>query len=494
MRWFKMNKLLITSLFFVFLSASVLGQPTGPQVLDGEVTLNNESITGTIEARYDGDVLSSAEAEDGEFSDLAVQNVDVGTEVDVYISGVEADQNVTYEPWAVEEKNFSASFDEEENVTVTNVRQNVSKDEGLDIEVPEQASKQSSGVDGLNISVNEDVNDVEVNITVSDEANDEVNKQEIQDIEDSGSTFLGVIDVDTNILEAARGSATIGFKANKSVVAEPQDVVLIHYENGNRVGVLESSYRETKTQNQNDDFYYLSADTSSFSSFAITSDTTDPEAVVDSDQTDIEPGETVEFDGSGSSDDETGISSYAWDFGDGEGNVGNETIISHTFDDTGTYTVELTVSDQAGNEDRETVDISVEEPDTGGGGSVTTDTAGDDSTGGSDEEETEPDTQEQSEDSSEQDDSSGDQQEDTTQDDGSSDQGDTGAEDSEQDAEDQTDTQQTPDTPTGQFFTSDTGIAGGLLILLVVLVVYLEYTGRIELRELKEVVKQKTSN
>ncbi len=111
-----------------------------------------------------------------------------------------------------------------------------------------------------------------------------------------------------------------------------------------------------------------------------------------------------------------------------------------------------------------------------------------------DEEETEPDTQDQTEESSEQDDSSGDQQEETTQDDGSSDQGDTGVEDSEQDAEDQTDTQQTPDTPTGQFFTSDTGIAGGLLILLVVLVVYLEYTGRIELRELKEVIKQKTSN
>ena len=111
-----------------------------------------------------------------------------------------------------------------------------------------------------------------------------------------------------------------------------------------------------------------------------------------------------------------------------------------------------------------------------------------------DEEENESDTQEQNEESSEQDDSSGDQQEDNTQQDGSSDQDDTGVEDSEQDTEDQTDSQQTPDTPTGQFFTSDTGIASGLLILLVVLVVYLEYTGRIELRELKEVIKQKTSS
>ena len=126
--------------------------------------------------------------------------------------------------------------------------------------------------------------------------------------------------------------------------------------------------------------------------------------------------------------------------------------------------------------------------DDGGGDVIPFDPAEDD-------EETESDTQEQTEESSEQDDSSGDQQEDTTtQDDETSGQEDTGVEDSEQDAEDQTDTQQTPDTPTGQFFTSDTGIAGGLLILLVVLVVYLEYTGRIELRELKEVIKQKTSN
>ncbi|MBY6294219.1 hypothetical protein GLU60_02410 [Nanohaloarchaea archaeon H01] len=34
----------------------------------------------------------------------------------------------------------------------------------------------------------------------------------------------------------------------------------------------------------------------------------------------------------------------------------------------------------------------------------------------------------------------------------------------------------------------------GILIVLVVLTVLLEYTGKIELRELKEVIKQKTSN
>jgi len=355
MRCFKMKKLLITSLFFVFLSASALGQPTGPHILDGEVTLNNETVAGTVEARYNGQVLSSIEAENGEFSDLAVQNVEAGTEVDVYISGVEADQNVTYEPWKVEERNFSASFEKEENVTVTNVKENVSKDEGLDIEVPEQASKESSGVDGLNISVNEDVNDVEVNITVSDETNDEVNKEEIQEVEDSGSTFLGVIDVDTNILEAARGSATIGFKVNKSRIGEPREVVLIHYENGSRVGVLESTYRAKKTQTQNDDFYYLSADTSSFSSFAITSDTTDPDADVGDDVT-VDAEEDVEFNASDSTDN-VEIKNYTWEFSDQtlEGKT-----VENSFDDSGTYDVELTVYDTSGNSDMDTKTVTVE--------------------------------------------------------------------------------------------------------------------------------------
>jgi hypothetical protein len=37
-------------------------------------------------------------------------------------------------------------------------------------------------------------------------------------------------------------------------------------------------------------------------------------------------------------------------------------------------------------------------------------------------------------------------------------------------------------------------IASSAIVLLVVLIIYFEYTGKIELRELKEVVKQKTSN
>ena len=350
-----MKKLLITSLFLVFLSASALGQPTGPHVLDGEVSLNNETVTGTVEARHGGQVLSSVEAEDGEFTDLAVQNVEAGTVVDVYISGVEADQNITYEPWKVEEENFSASFGKEENVTVRNVKKDVSKDEGLDIEVPDQVSKDDSGVDELNISVNEDASDVEVNITVSDEMNDKVDKEEVHDIEDSGSTFLGFIDVDTNILEEARGSASIGFKVNKSKVSEPREVVLIHYENEERVDVLESTFREKKTQDRDDNFYYLKADTTSFSSFAITSDTTDPEADAGEDIT-VEVGEEAEFNASGSSDN-VEIKNYSWEFQD-ETLEGK--IVENSFSTVETFDVELTVYDTSGNSDTDTVNVVVE--------------------------------------------------------------------------------------------------------------------------------------
>lgn len=67
----------------------------------------------------------------------------------------------------------------------------------------------------------------------------------------------------------------------------------------------------------------------------------------------------VVFLGSGSSDSDGSISSYAWSFGDG----GNSTGISasHTYTLAGTYTAQLTVTDDAGASDTATVTISVSE-------------------------------------------------------------------------------------------------------------------------------------
>jgi len=73
----------------------------------------------------------------------------------------------------------------------------------------------------------------------------------------------------------------------------------------------------------------------------------------------------VQFDGSGSTDN-IGVTSYSWTF---EYDGGQEELTgedpSFTFDLAGTYEVTLTVTDEAGNEDLDTVMIHVEElPDT----------------------------------------------------------------------------------------------------------------------------------
>lgn len=66
---------------------------------------------------------------------------------------------------------------------------------------------------------------------------------------------------------------------------------------------------------------------------------------------------TCDFDGSGSSDSDGSITSYAWDFGDGTSATGQ--TVSHTFDADGTYSVTLTVTDDAGDTGSDAQDVSV---------------------------------------------------------------------------------------------------------------------------------------
>lgn len=58
------------------------------------------------------------------------------------------------------------------------------------------------------------------------------------------------------------------------------------------------------------------------------------------------PGEQVRFDGSRSRDDDGQISKYSWNFGDGSSAEGVN--VSHSYTNPGTYTVTLTVTDNAG--------------------------------------------------------------------------------------------------------------------------------------------------
>ncbi|MBE1462383.1 PKD domain-containing protein [Kibdelosporangium phytohabitans] len=62
------------------------------------------------------------------------------------------------------------------------------------------------------------------------------------------------------------------------------------------------------------------------------------------------------FDASGSSDPNGSISSYAWKFGDNQNGTG--ATPSHTYGQAGTYTVELTVTDNEGKTDTETKQIT----------------------------------------------------------------------------------------------------------------------------------------
>ena len=66
---------------------------------------------------------------------------------------------------------------------------------------------------------------------------------------------------------------------------------------------------------------------------------------------------SIVFDASGSTDVESGIASYSWDFGDGS--TGTGVVITHTFVSSGTFIVILTVTDFYGNEDIDTKVITV---------------------------------------------------------------------------------------------------------------------------------------
>ena len=70
-------------------------------------------------------------------------------------------------------------------------------------------------------------------------------------------------------------------------------------------------------------------------------------------------GVAISFDGSNSTDPDGTIVSYLWDFGDGE----NSTIQNpnHLYNQNGTYTVTLTVSDDDGLSDTITTEVTVVE-------------------------------------------------------------------------------------------------------------------------------------
>lgn len=68
-------------------------------------------------------------------------------------------------------------------------------------------------------------------------------------------------------------------------------------------------------------------------------------------------GEKISFNTLGSTDPDGNITSYKWDFGDG--NIASGMTVSHTYPAKGTYTVTLTVTDNEGLSDTAEVDVTV---------------------------------------------------------------------------------------------------------------------------------------
>lgn len=74
----------------------------------------------------------------------------------------------------------------------------------------------------------------------------------------------------------------------------------------------------------------------------------------------VTAGDTVEFDGSASTDIDGTIESYDWTFGDGESASG--ATVSHTYSVSGDYMVTLTVTDDSGATDEDGAVVVVEDP------------------------------------------------------------------------------------------------------------------------------------
>ncbi len=87
-----------------------------------------------------------------------------------------------------------------------------------------------------------------------------------------------------------------------------------------------------------------------------------PAARIDASTTTPGVGDAVDFDGSGSSDPDGSIATYQWDFGDSTTATG--ATVTHSYGTAGTYTVELTVTDDGGKTNTATTTVDVK---TGGG-------------------------------------------------------------------------------------------------------------------------------
>jgi chitodextrinase len=82
-----------------------------------------------------------------------------------------------------------------------------------------------------------------------------------------------------------------------------------------------------------------------------------PTALIIASETSVFIGDSITFDGTGSSDPDGNIFNWSWDFGDGNGDFDN--VTTHSYDQEGDFTVTLTVKDNQGKLATDTETISV---------------------------------------------------------------------------------------------------------------------------------------
>jgi PGF-pre-PGF domain-containing protein len=338
-------KKILAILMVAFLAGAAAAQtPSLPHVFDGEVSVNGDSYSGEVEARYQGKTVDTVKA-DETFEDLLVSGVPEGSEVKFYVDGIYTGQSRQYVAGDISQLDLSVEIDGPVKISKNFGR--VSSGDDIVIEVPEVAARNAGSVNEVTFDTsNVNEKDIESNVTVMDEVPEVDEKDGVNFVDE-----FFTVEVKHNLEGDENQGGKITFRVEDNEV-ENEGVVKLYKE----VDEQEFEVVDTEFVEEEDGFYVYEASAESYSTFVVAEDTQDPEADAGDGET-VDVDEVVTLDGSESSDNRE-ISSYEWDLGDGETAEGD--IVTHTYDEADTYTATLTVTDEAGNSDTDEVEIVVE--------------------------------------------------------------------------------------------------------------------------------------
>lgn len=392
---------------FVAAPAGVAAQdepPPLPASYYGEVTVDGEPADGVeITAEIDGEERGSIVAEDGEYGGpgtldekLTVEAEDdseIGAEITFFVDGVEADTTpspVEYEPGVNEQVDLDADApDDDDNGDETDNGDNGDEtDNGNGDDDDSTAGGGGAGgaplpsddddgdaADVTTPTVSETVQpDVDPDTGESVVRTDETSVQElrIQSDDIGGDVTISEYDTDADDIDQPPGSAaslseitvpdgaantpgTLQLRVSQDRVAEidadAADLRVNRFVDGSWQGL------ETTLVDETDEHVIVEAETPGFSFFAVSA-VSAPTAEMELSATDLDAGETLELDASASETRYGEVTAYDWMVGDQQLDGETATV---TLDESGEYTVELTVTNDAGETDTTTATVTVAE-------------------------------------------------------------------------------------------------------------------------------------